>query len=709
MELPSVAALEFEQIKASIKNYIKTKTDFQDYDFEGSNLSMLVDVLAYNTMYTSYNANMIANELNLDTAVIRDNVVSHAKKLGYTPNSYTSSKVLSNITVNNVSQYESVQINPGPIFSVVQNNQSYTYISRNPVSINTNNSGSVIFENLSFVEGLEFTIQYTVDESNENQRFFVPNNFVDMDSITVSIIADETGVSLNQQENVEDFYTRKNSIVGVTSSDKVFFVEEVQDQKYEIIFGDNVIGRKLENGEIIIIRYVVTSGSKCNNFTILPTNFIGTIVGTRTGVSDTIISSSDIVPEILGKTDGGSEFEDIKSIKYRAPRWYSSQQRAVTPSDYESIIQNIYTNADLVNITGGEKISPPQFGKVFICIKPKVGDIVSQGEKIRIVNEVKDYIVGSITPVVLDAIPFYIEVEPIIVYDQTKTRKTLSQIKSLVDNAILKFNLSDDFKNFGGIYSSAKLLCDLEGIDSSIKYILIRTLYRRVVKLYNSIEFKYELDFYSKLKSKVSSKYTLISDLFCIKQIAEPVFLCSLSDDFSGCDVDKNIYLSTVSGRIISKVGEIDYDTGKVYFTITSCQDTPINIYVIPVFPDVTTGFDTFPVLTQYNYNIVDVDDMNNDTLNPEPVLPVPANDSSGDPSGLPAFDNIPGTTTVNPDGSVTTVNSDGSTTTVNPDGSTFTTSPEDGTGAGDGEAGTDENINPTLDTFTPETKDICS
>jgi hypothetical protein len=357
MELPSVAALEFEQIKASIKNYIKTKTDFQDYDFEGSNLSMLVDVLAYNTMYTSYNANMIANELNLDTAVIRDNVVSHAKKLGYTPNSYTSSKVLSNITVNNVSQYESVQINPGPIFSVVQNNQSYTYISRNPVSINTNNSGSVIFENLSFVEGLEFTIQYTVDESNENQRFFVPNNFVDMDSITVSIIADETGVSLNQQENVEDFYTRKNSIVGVTSSDKVFFVEEVQDQKYEIIFGDNVIGRKLENGEIIIIRYVVTSGSKCNNFTILPTNFIGTIVGTRTGVSDTIISSSDIVPEILGKTDGGSEFEDIKSIKYRAPRWYSSQQRAVTPSDYESIIQNIISSEKAVHHAIGSKYS----------------------------------------------------------------------------------------------------------------------------------------------------------------------------------------------------------------------------------------------------------------------------------------------------------------------------------------------------------------
>lgn len=709
MELPSVAALEFEQIKASIKNYIKTKTDFQDYDFEGSNLSMLVDVLAYNTMYTSYNANMIANELNLDTAVIRDNVVSHAKKLGYTPNSYTSSKLSCNISVTGVSLYDSVKILAGPVFSIVQNNQSYTYILRDDILINTNRNNTVNFENITFQEGLEFTISYVVDENNENQRFFVPNNFVDVSSITVSIIADETGVTLNQQESVEDFYTRKTSIVGVSSSDKVFFIEEIQDQKYEIVFGDNVIGRKLENGEIVIIRYVVTNGSVCNNFTILPTNFVGTVVGSRNAVPDEIIPSSNIVPAILGKTDGGSEFEDIKSIKYRAPRWYSAQQRAVTPSDYESIIQTIYTNSELINITGGEKLSPPQFGKVIICIKPKVGDLISQGEKNRIVNEIKNYIVGSITPVIIDAIPFYIEVEPVIVYDQTKTRKNSAQIKSLIDSAILNFNFSDEFKNFGGVYSSSKLLCDLEAIDSSIKYILIRTLYRRVINLYNNIEFKYEVDFYTKIKSKLSSKYTLISDLFCIKGIAEPVFLCSLSDDFSGCDVDKNIYLSTVSGRIISKVGEIDYDSGKLNFTLTSCQDTPINIYVIPVFPDLTTGFDTFPVLEQYQYEIIDVNDANNDTLNPEPVLPTPSNDSNGDSSGNSPFDNVPGTTVVNPDGSVTTVNPDGSTTTTNPDGSTFTSPPSDGGTGGEGDPGTDPNINPTLDTFTPETTNICS
>ncbi len=707
MELPSVAALEFEQVKASIKNYLKTKTDFQDYDFEGSNLSMLVDVLAYNTMYTSYNANMVANELNLDTAVIRDNVVSHAKKLGYTPNSYTSSKLSCNITVNNVSSYQRVQINSGALFSVAKDGQSYTYVLRDNISLNTNGNNTVQFNNITLSEGIEFTITYTVDESNENQRFFIPNNFVDVSSIRVSIIADETGVSLNDQETVEDFYTRKNSIVGITSSDKIFFVEEIQDQKYEIIFGDNVIGRKLENGEIVVIRYMITNGSKCNNFVVSPTNFVGSIVGINSGVSDSIITSSSIVPTITGKTDGGSEFEEIKSIKYRAPRWYASQQRAVTPSDYESIIQNIYTNSDLITITGGEKLSPPQFGKVFICIKPKVGEIVSQGEKNRIINEVKNYIVGSITPVILDATPFYVEVDPVIVYDNTKTKKSLSQIQSLIDKTIVDFNLSDEFKNFNGTYSSVKLLCDLENIDSAIKYVMVRTLYKRVVRLYDNIEYKYEIDFYTKIKSKLSSKYTLISDLFCLKGVSEPVFLCSLSDDFSGCDVDKNIYISTVSGRIIGKVGEIDYNTGKVNFTIKACQDTPINIYVIPVFPDVTTGYDTYPVLEKYNGEIIDYDDFDNNTLNPEPVLPVPTNTSSGDSSGASPFENdIIGTTIVNPDGSVTTINSDGSATTVNPDGSTFTTSDTVDT---TGDPGVDENINPTLDTFTPETPDICS
>jgi len=705
MELPSVASLEFEEIKASIKQFIKTKTDFQDYDFEGSNLSMLVDVLAYNSMYSAYNINMAANELNLDTSVLRDNVVSHAKKLGYTPNSYTCSKVSFDITVTGVSSYDSVELSSGTVFAATQNNKSYTFISRDPVRLNPYGSNSVTFSNLTFIEGTEFTITYTVDSSNENQRFFIPNNNVDASTVKVSIIADSTS-------DVEDEYTRKYSIVGVSSSDKVFFVEEIQDQKYEVIFGDSVIGRKLENGEIVKITYVITNGSLANN--IRTFNFIGTVKGQNPGVTDTTIAISNITPTLISsKSDGGSEFEPIKSIKYRAPRYYAAQQRAVTTSDYESIIQNIYSNAELIRVSGGEQQTPPQYGKVFIFIKPKIGDVISQYEKQRITKEINNYTVGSITPVILDANLITIVIEPVIVYDSKKTKKSSSLIKTLAQKVVSTYNENDEFKNFGGIYSSTKLLCLIEDIDVAIRFVLLKTYFKRSTNLYNNIYYEYNLDFYTKLRNKITGKYTLISDPFCLREVNEPVFLAALSHDFAGCEKDTNIYISTLSGRIIGIVGTIDYETGKVKFAIRACQDTPINIYVIPDNADITTSTDTYPALEIVASDVVDATDATDDTLDPNVTLPttdvVIPGIATGDPTGNPAVINIPGTTVTNPDGSTTTTNPDGSTTTTNPDGSTTTTPPSDTITTPDGTTPSSPADNPTIDDFEPETPNICS
>jgi hypothetical protein len=697
MELPSVAALEFEEIKASIKNFIKTKTDFQDYDFEGSNLSMLVDVLSYNSMYSAYNINMAANELNLDTAVLRDNIVSHAKKLGYTPNSYTSSKITTNISVSGVSSYDSIEISPGTVFSTTQNNKSYTFISRDSIRLNPYGSNSVTFSNLTFVEGTEFTIEFVVDTSNENQRFFIPNSFIDASTIKVSIIAD-IGYT------VEDEYTKTNSIVGISSSDKIFFVEEIQDQKYELIFGDNVIGRKLENGEIVRVRYIITNGSLGNNISNF--NFIGSVKGQNPGVSDSTIPGSNITFELVSsKSDGGAEFEPIRSIKYRAPRYYAAQQRAVTTTDYESIIQNIYTNAELIRVSGGEEQTPPQYGKVLIYIKPKIGELLSEFEKQRITTEIKNYIVGSITPVIIDADSITLIIEPVVIYDSKKTKKSSSLIKSLIQKVISNFNETDEFKNFGGIYSSTKLLCQIEDIDTAIKFVLVKTYFKRLVSLYDNIEYNYKLDFYTKLKNRIQSKYTLISDAFCLKGVNEPVFLCSLSRDFAGCEDDNNIYISTISGRIIGVVGKIDYETGKINFVIRACQDTPINIYVIPVNPDITTNSSTYPTLQIINTKVVDTIDSDDNTLNPEVILPVPTTTTTGDSTGNPPYIDVPGTTVTNPDGSITTTNPDGSTTTTNPDGST-TNEPTSSTENG---GATSTNVNATIDDFTPETPNTCT
>lgn len=682
MELPTISALEFSQIRESIKNYIKTKTDFKDYDFEGSNLSMLVDVLAYNSMYSSYNINMAANELSLDTAVLRDNVVSHAKRLGYTPTSYTSSRAQYNITVNNVSQYQSVYIEEGPIFSVTQNNKTYTYISRNKYTLNTQGSSSVTFTNLVVKEGQEFSIRYTVNDSNENQRFFVPNNFIDVDSIKVSVISDPA-------TNLEVEYEKKVSIVNVTPSDKIFFVEETQDQKYEIIFGDDVIGRKLQNGEIIIIRYVVTNGSAANSIATSQLKFVGSVKGVNTN-GEFIISAINIIPTALvSKTDGGSEFEPIKSIKYRAPRYYAAQNRAVVDSDYESIIQSIYENADLVRVFGGETKSPPEYGKVFISIKPKVGSKISAIEKKRIVNEIKSYTVGSITPEILDADPFFILLKIAVVYDKNRTKNDAGNLTSLINQEVANYNLDDEFKNFNGIFSSSKLICLIRDLDSAIKFVAIKPLFKRIVELYDNILYEYKLDFYSKIKSNVADKYTMISDPFCVKGINEPVFLAAFSDTFIGCNINNctqkensDIYLLTLTERVIAKVGKIDFENGELSFTIVSCQDTPINIYVVPESPDITTGSDTYPTIETTTVDPFDVSEYTNDDLNTETELPRPyqtadLTTTTGDPLGENPTDDIPGSTTVNPDGSVTTVDDDGTTTTTNPDGTTVVEEPD--------------------------------
>jgi hypothetical protein len=681
MELPTISALEFSQIRESIKNYIKTKTDFKDYDFEGSNLSMLVDILAYNSMYSSYNINMAANELNLDTAVLRDNVVSHAKRLGYTPNSYTSARAEFNITVNNVSDYQSVYISPGPLFSVSQNNKTYTFICTNKLIVNTQGNSSVTFSNVEVKEGREFSIRYTVDDSNENQRFFIPNNFIDVDSIKVSVVSDPS-------TNLEVEYQKKTSIVGVSASDNIFFVEEVQDQKYEIIFGDDVIGRKLQNGEEVIIRYVITNGSAANNIITSELKYSGTIKAVNTSGETIVLASNILATPTTPKTDGGSEFEPIKSIKYRAPRYYAAQQRAVVSTDYESILQNIYSNADLVRVVGGETKSPPEYGKVFISIKPKVGTKISAVEKRRISDQIKTYTVGSITPVIEDAIPFYIILSVNIIYDKNRTKNDAATLMTLVNEQISNYNLDDEFKTFNGVFSSSKLICLIRDIDSSIKFVVIKPFFKRIVELYNNLLYNYKLQFYSKIKNNIEKKYTVISDPFCVKGYNEPVFLAAFGDKFASYNINEcairensDIYLLNLKERVIAKVGKINYETGEMNFTIVSCQDTPINIYAVPESPDITTGPDTYPNIEITDVNSLDVGDYTNDDLNTEATLPTTYSTplpttTVGDPLGQNPTNDIPGSTTTNPDGSVTVVDDDGTATTTNPDGSVVINEP---------------------------------
>lgn len=697
MELPVVSSLEFEEVRDSIKNFIKNKTDFKDYDFDGSNLSMLIDILSYNTLYTSYNVNMASNELNLDTAVLRDNIVSISKRLGYTPSSYTSAKVKLNVNLSGVGDYDVVRLKRGSALSAVLNNKNYTFILTDDTELSVKNRTNVSFENLEVVEGTEFVISYTVDESNDHQRFFIPNNFIDAETVRVSVISDPT----NTQE-IE--YTRKDTIVDVSNSDTVFFVEEVQDQKYEIVFGDDVLGRKVRDGEVVKIRYVITHGGEANNINNF--KFIGRIDGlkvetntsTTLGYNNITWSLSDETP----RSDGGSEFESSRSIKYRAPRYYASQERAVTLSDYESLVAKIYPNADLVKVIAGETLSSPQYGKVFIVIKPSIGESVSASEKLRIQKELIKYKVGSIDVRILDAKGITFVISPKVIYDTSKTRNRELQLKSLINDYIADFVKKIDFNSFGGAYSNLSLRCGIKGLDPAITFVGNELYLKQTVKLTPSVSENYVTEFFTKLKSDVDGDFYALSEYFCHKGVASPVFLAAKTKELiDDCSADTNIYLVTEGGDVLKIVGTINLETGKLTFTIQACDGSSqdINILVVPDVLDVIVGPDVVPDLELGDIgiyaDIIDPNDLS-DILDPDLInLPnINPGDTSGDPN---IVINPPPLIALSPGGGIVTI----------PD----TPSIEDETGIPSTDPDiVDPNDVDGIDDYTPETNPyVCS
>lgn len=591
MDLPAVSALEFEQIRSSIKTYVKTNTNFQDYDFEGSNLSMLIDILAYNTLYTSHMVSMSANELNLDTAVFRDNVVSLAKRLGYTPGSYSSAFIDFEINFNNLN-YDKIKLHKGPVFSASSNGKNYTFILREDLYFDCKNKTTLTAKNLRVHEGSELEIYYTVDTSNEHQRFFVPNNYVDVDSIRVYVISDPTN-------NFENEYERKSTLVDIDASSKIFFVEEIQDQKYEIIFGDDVFGRKLIDGEIVKIQYVVSSGSSANFIRSNSFNFTAKISSITNGI-ETQLASNQYEDVIISEySDGGSEFESIKSIKYAAPRYFSSQERAVTTSDYEGIIHQLYQNIELIHVVGGESLNPPQYGKVIIIIKPLVGDKLGDGIKKQILLELKKYQVGSLDIEIRDPEPVFIHSTPVIIFDRTKTKRTAEEIRSLIVDKVVEYNTSTDFDRFNGQFSNSIIKNIFRNVDVSIRYVHNRVFLQKQFILTGPGLTKYTINFNVKLDSASQNNFYVLTDYFCVPGIAKPVYIGARTS-IQNCDFTGRLNLYTIDNEFIREIGTINEQTGTLEFQLQVCPTcvlSQINISVIPDITEFEVGETTYPVL----------------------------------------------------------------------------------------------------------------
>ena len=405
MPLVNFSNLDFDQVKTSLRDYLKSNSNFTDYDFDGSNLSSILDVLAYNTYITSYNANMVANEVFIDSATLRENVVSLAKNIGYLPRSRKSASAVISFFVDttNISPPPaSITLKRGPIVTSSSKfgGSSFVFSIAEDITVPVFN-GIASFNDVDIHEGILLTSNFTFTSRNPNQRFILPNSGIDTDLINVT-------VKSNEQSTSRVKYMLKDNLLEISSDSKIFFLQEIEDERYEIFFGDGIFGYALEEGNFITIDYISSNGDSSNGAGQF--SFSGRLSYDRNGVEYTVTTGISLVTTV-SPSSGGQNIESVESIRKFAPKIYATQNRAVTSDDYETLIPSkIYPETESISVFGGEDVIPPQYGKVFISIKPRTGDFLSNLAKENIKLRLKKYAVAGIVPEILDLKYLYVEV-----------------------------------------------------------------------------------------------------------------------------------------------------------------------------------------------------------------------------------------------------------------------------------------------------------
>ena len=576
MPYTQVANLDFEQIKTTLKDYLKAQSDFTDYDFEGSAISNLIDVLAYNTYYTAFNTNMVVNELFIDSASLRDNVVAIAKQLGYTPKSKTSPTAYVDFTVDYSNPTSDVELNlqAGSGFISTYDNTIYQYVVEETVKAPVANNKAV-FTNVPLREGTRVSQTFIVDTASKSQKFILDNP--DIDANTISVTVYPTGGSFNEP------YLIANNILGVDSTSKVFFLEEIADDRYELIFGDGVLGKKLENNAEIIVDYISTSGAVSNG--------VKTFV--FTGV---LVNESDVTPNSYNVTinssvpaAGGEDQETTDRIKFNAPKTFGTQDRAVTAEDYGAIVRNIYPATSDIIIFGGEDQDPPDYGKVFVVLKPTDASYLTSLTKNKIVEELKKYVVASVEPVIVDPAVLHVELTSEIYYNSTITDFATTTIRDLAINAVTSYLDTSGTEKFKGKFRHSKFTAVIDEADRSINSNLTSVTMRRDFYPQLNSTFFYEVC-YQNAFDKDCDDPVLSSTGFRVTEY--PTFDVYLEDRDSKI-VLYRLDSSTGEKVVLDKeVGDIDYVKGelKLYdMTIIkgSFFDNRISLRVKPLSNDI--------------------------------------------------------------------------------------------------------------------------
>ena len=578
--------LDFDQIKTSIKDYIRANSDFTDFDYEGSNFSVLIDTLAYNTYITAFNSNMIVNESFLDSATLRENVVSLARNIGYVPKSRTAAQASVHFDVATSSSSPTLTLQAGLVCVGAQNNSSYVFSI--PESITTTiNSGVATFgtqtDPIVVYQGTYLTKTFTVDGSLD-QTFILNNSFIDTSTIRVYVKGSaDTGLGRE--------YKRVDNILNINSTSETYLIQEIQDEKYELLFGDGVFGKKLENDAIITVSYIITDGADGNGPALF--SWGGSVTNS---VNQKISPSSTPLIKTVSSASNGGNIESIDSVKYFAPRLYSSQYRAVTSRDYESIIQQVYPNTESVSVVGGEELDPPEFGTVLLTIKPKNGEFVSDFDKQKILEDLKQYSLAGINQKILDLKLLYVELDSYVYYNPAQTT-TPTALKTRISDGLTTYSGSKDINKFGGRFKYSKVLNVIDNIDTAITSNITKVKIRRNLKALTNSFAQYELCYGNQFHIDVAGK-NIKSTGFKIVNQSDTVYLTDIPNKNSNGDLDGSgmgtlsvIRKDTTTDTeivVVKSAGTVDYNKGEIILSTINIVSTskPNNIVEVQAFPE---------------------------------------------------------------------------------------------------------------------------
>ena len=538
----SISQLDFDGIKVNLKRFLSNQSQFKDYDFEGSGMAVLMDLLAYNTHYLAYNANVAANEMFIDTADMRNSIVSLAKALGYTPNSATAPYADINVVVNDATG-STLVMSAGTQFTTTVNGLSYNF-----VTIGSNTISPIdnvyTFSNLKIYEGTYVTYQYTYDSTDVDQRFLIQSASADVTTLTVQVQNSSTDTVINT-------YTKATSITELDSTSKVYFLQEAEDGKFEVYFGDGVTGKALTNGNIIILKYVVTNKTAANG-------------ASSFSLSGNIGGFSNVTLTINSNAANGAEPETNQSIKFNAPKSYAAQDRAVTVEDYKAKVKELYANTQSISAWGGEDAETPFYGRVYISINPKSGSTLTQTTKNSIIDSLKRYSVASVTPVIVDPETTNIILTSTVKYDKTATSKTADTLKSETIEDLTAYN-SNTLQSFDSMLRHSKLIEIIDDVDTSILSNITTLKIRKSFTPTIGSSTNYTVSFSNALYNphsghNASAGGILVSSGFKIGSSANEYFF----DDDGAGNIRRYYLVGDVRTYADNSAGTIDYATGAI-------------------------------------------------------------------------------------------------------------------------------------------------